>query len=421
MRRLIYSGLACLGLSGPAFAQGTVSVPGADLSLRDALESALADSPALRARALDLQAADARVERAGLKPPLSLGVDLENFAGTGDLSGIDGLETTLRLGAVVELGERRSRRQDLAQRERESLAAEQVRGRLDVLGEVAAAFVEGVTAQSLLEARRSETQVAEGTVAAVQRRIEIGAAPRFELDKAEVGVLQARIREDHAGHALATARRRLAALMGQTTPGFGLLRADLMALPATVPLEEIQRRLEQNPQLQVLAVEARVAAARLRLAEASRRPNVEFSAGLRRLEALDDTALVAGFSMPLGSARRAGTEIREATALRDGQAERQRAVRLELDAVLFGLHQELEHARQELEALRGPMLERSIRVLQQVEAGFRQGRYTLQDQLLAQQQLGEVRRSAIEVASQFHTRLIDIERLTGRSAAPVRE
>jgi outer membrane protein, heavy metal efflux system len=421
MRLLICTGLACLGLSGPALAQGTDALASADLSLRDALESALAQSPALRARALELEAGDARVERAGLRQPLSLGVELENFAGTGALSGVDSLESTLRLGAVVELGDRRARRQDLAQRERDVLDAERLRERLDVLGEVATAFVQGVTAQSLIEVRRSETRLAEGTAAAVRRRIEIGAAPRFELDRAELGVLQARIRETHGEHGLASARRRLAALLGQAEPRFGTLRADLMALPKTVEFEEIQRRLEQNPNLQVMAVEARVAGARLRLAEASRRPDLALSASLRRLEALGDTALVAGFSMPLGSARRAEPDIREAIAMRDGQLERQKAARLELDAVLFGLYQELEHARHELDALRGPMLERSTRVLEQVEAGFRQGRYSFQDQVLAQQQLSEIRRSAIDVAAQFHTLLIDIERLTGRSAAPVRE
>jgi cobalt-zinc-cadmium efflux system outer membrane protein len=108
-------------------------------------------------------------------------------------------------------------------------------------------------------------------------------------------------------------------------------------------------------------------------------------------------------------------------ALRDGQLERQRALRLELDAVLFGLYQELQHARQQFEGLRGPMLERSTRVLQQVEAGFRQGRYSFQDYVIAQQQLGDLRRSAVEAAAKFHTLLIDIERLTGRSAAPMIE
>jgi cobalt-zinc-cadmium efflux system outer membrane protein len=421
MRRYLLGWLACLCLPGIAPAQPASSPPAAELSLRDALAAALADSPALRARSLELKATDARIERAGQKPPLSLQADFEDFAGTGDLSGVRSLQTTLRLGAVVELGSRRDRRQELATRDQDLQSAEAERDRLDVLAKVAAAFIEGASTQALLEVRRAETAVAESTVAAVRRRIEIGAAPRFELDRAEVAVLQAQILEDHASHALASARRRLSSLMGQAEPRFGVLRADLMTLPSTAPLEEIRRRLEQNPQLRSMAAEERVAAARVRLAEASRRPDLELSLGLRRIESLDDTGVVAGFSMPLGSPARAEPSIREAMALRDGQLERQRALRLELDAVLFGLYQELQHARQQFEGLRGPMLERSTRVLQQVEAGFRQGRYSFQDYVIAQQQLGDLRRSAVEAAAKFHTLLIDIERLTGRSAAPMIE
>jgi cobalt-zinc-cadmium efflux system outer membrane protein len=401
-----------------AVAQGDASSTAvSELKLRDALEIAAANSPVLRARALELKAADARVDRAGLRPPLSLSGDLENFVGTGQLGGIDALETTLRLGAVVELGDRRQRRVELATTERAASAAAVERARIDVLGQVAIRFVDMAEAQELLAESAREVELANAAITAVRRRMEIGAAPRFELDKAEIALAQAQIHAEHVDHLLASTRRSLAASLGQREPAFARVAANLFTLPPTAPFPMLVQRMERNADLVALAAEERIAAARVRLAEASQRPDVAISAGLRRLEGLDDTAAVLGFSMPLGSRPRAQANIREAAALRDSNGEQQTAARLELESTLFALANELEHSRFELAAWRGPLQARATSILEQVERGFRQGRFSFPEFALAQSQLSETRRRAIEVAAQFHKLLIDIERLTGRSAS----
>jgi len=422
MRLFIPRVLAFWTLSVFAFAQGRS--PGAalpDLTLREALATAAALSPSLRARSLELQAADARVERAGLRPPLSLSGDFENIVGTGELSGVDALETTIHLGAVIELGDRRSRRVDLATAQRDATAAASERARLDVLGEVAIRFVEVAEAQKLLAERAREVELATSAITAVRRRIEIGAAPRFELDRVEIALSQARIRTEHAEHSLESARRGLAASMGQREPAFSRVAADLFVLPSTAPFEVLVQRTEQNPDLVALAAEERIATARLRLAEAARRPDVRVNAGLRRLEGLEETAGVLGFSIPLGERNRAQPAIREAAAIRESTLEQQNAARLELESTLFALSNELQHARLELETLRGPLQTRTANIAEQVERGFRQGRFTFQEFALAKAQLSETRRSAIEVAAHFHKLLIEIERLTGRSASMTQE
>jgi cobalt-zinc-cadmium efflux system outer membrane protein len=74
-------------------------------------------------------------------PNPELAVELENFAGTGELRGIDALETTLSLSQVIELGDKRSRRVEVAHAaERDIVAAERDVRQLDVIAEVAGAF-----------------------------------------------------------------------------------------------------------------------------------------------------------------------------------------------------------------------------------------------------------------------------------------
>lgn len=88
-------------------------------NLRDALSRALEANPSLRDQRFAVSAADARIDQAGLRPPLELGVDAENVLGTN------------RLSTLI-----------LTQNDAE---------RLDLLAEVARRYIRGVMLQEELE------------------------------------------------------------------------------------------------------------------------------------------------------------------------------------------------------------------------------------------------------------------------------
>src|ERR1051325_4853131 len=69
--------------------------PTGELTLSGAVQAVLARNPDLVASEYDLKAADARITQAGLRPNPQLSVELENFAGTGAVKGVEALETTL--------------------------------------------------------------------------------------------------------------------------------------------------------------------------------------------------------------------------------------------------------------------------------------------------------------------------------------
>ena len=81
-----------------------------DLTLRNAIAAALLSNPALRAAAWEPRLAEANRLQAGLSPNPEIGLELENFAGTGALGGTGALETTLVLSQLIELGGKKARR-----------------------------------------------------------------------------------------------------------------------------------------------------------------------------------------------------------------------------------------------------------------------------------------------------------------------
>ncbi len=388
--------------------------PGA-LTLNEAISRAIAENPSLRGSEYLLLASRAREARAAQAPPLSVGAEFEDFAGSGDLSGVDSLQTTLRLSGVLELGGRRTARTTLAQYETDAAAIDQTTARLDLLAQVAGRFAEVAARQEQLVVAREATQLSAATVDRVNERVRIGAAPQHELGRAEISLARARIDEEHAEHQLTSGRVRLAATWGETTPQFERVSANLFEFPETKTLEQLMDEVDASPAIRRMLSRERLAAAQLNLARTARSSEIVWSAGVRRLEFIDDSALVASVSLPLGAGRRAEPSIREAEAALAKVPFDVQAARVEASAVLFELYQELHHAQLEARTLREQVQPQSQSVLQSTEQSFRQGRVTFFELANAQQQLLDVRREAIAAAAEYHALLIEIERLMGRS------
>jgi cobalt-zinc-cadmium efflux system outer membrane protein len=142
-------------------------------------------------------------------------------------------------------------------------------------------------------------------------------------------------------------------------------------------------------------------------------PNVTFSAGVRRLEGIDDQAFVASFSVPLGTRNRAIPEIQATRAEREQLRLTASARRLELHSLLFSLYQEVLHARTEATALHVEIRPQAERMVETTAEGYRLGRYSLVELIDAQRALIEIEQDSIRAAVEFHTNLIEIERATG--------
>ena len=72
--------------------------PTGTITLRDALSLALMKNPELAAFSWEVRALDARALQAGLAPNPELGLEIEEFAGTGEASAFDSAESTISLG-----------------------------------------------------------------------------------------------------------------------------------------------------------------------------------------------------------------------------------------------------------------------------------------------------------------------------------
>jgi cobalt-zinc-cadmium efflux system outer membrane protein len=240
-------------------------------------------------------------------------------------------------------------------------------------------------------------------------------APAAETARAEVRLAQAKLDIEHAEHELESSRRFLAAAMGERDVRFGDTVGDLFTLDTVGPLDDLLQRIEATPDFLRFADEARVRDAEIRLAELKRLPDVRTQIGLRRYEDGDDIGIVAGFSLPLQSGRRAQSGIDIARADRGRSDAEREAALLKVRAHLLAQYRELEHSRLEARTLREMIVPQLENALNRTEYAYQRGRYSYVEWTDAQRELLDARRRAGEVAAAFHTLRIEIERLSGQT------
>jgi outer membrane protein, heavy metal efflux system len=279
--------------------------------------------------------------------------------------------------------------------------------------EVARRFIHVLSDQAMLLTAQRATELARTARDVASQRVRAGASSPAALGRTEIALARAQIAQEHAEHELASSRVKLSVLWGDTTASFADASGKLFELGPLESFDAYRARLESSPELTRFTSEAQVEEARIRLARAQRSPDVSVSAGIRRLEAFDDEALVAAFSVPMGTRRRAELQERAARADRQRIDMDRELRRLELHAALFDLYQESLHARTEALSLHERVRPQAEVMVRTTNEGYRAGRFSLLELADAQLQLIEVEREAIRAAAQFHTLMVEIQRVIG--------
>jgi cobalt-zinc-cadmium efflux system outer membrane protein len=396
------------------------SLSASELTLEQAVAQALARHPSLEAQAQSVRAAERQAEALGLQPQWTIGGELENVLGTGAVSGIHGAETTLRLSRSIEVGSK------LASRERVG-AAEVARqaqgiGRLEVAiaAQATERYITVVGHQQRLAILRSHLALAEANRALLTRWVEAGRGSDAELLQADVALIDARLRVEDAEHELDSARVSLTALWGETDPDFDAASGALDTLPAIAAFAELEAQLPASVEQLAFAADSAALDAQRELAASAARADVTVSVGVRRLETIDDQALVFGVSMPLGSETRSALGVARIDAELAALESRQQAAQWDARQQLYGLYKELEHARHVVETHQRETLPAAEAALAASQRGFEMGRFGFLVLNQAQKSLIDLRLAVLEAQQRYHTLLVSIDRLTATNAGDAR-
>lgn len=395
-----------------ASAQSEAAVAAPPLTLEAALRQSAANDPGAAAVEARAAVSAAGVRQADVRPNPSLGLTVENFAGTGDIGLLDRSETTLTYEQRFERGGDREARVHLARAEGRLLTVMGAVRQLDRLEQVQRAWADALGAEADLAIARERLALAERFQAEVKRRVDMARDPLFAGARADAELAQAHIDFDTAEMTTRLARINLAKFWnGPATFSLSLavFEDTSAAMRPAAPAASVD--------LEVFTAHRDIAMARVRLEQARSVPDATLSVGVRHLWEEGGVAVVAGGSLPLqrydqnqAAVDRARAEGRVADAdLALALQEREREIaRLQVQLAM----QAHEAGRIAEETL--PEAERAVRL---VREGFNRGGFTYNDVISAQRALLDLKARRVAVLKAFHLNLARLDRLTGAHAS----
>lgn len=404
---------ASAGTPPPQESSPSSRPPSATLTLEDAYARVARAHPELRLFGARQEILLAELDEARLRPPLQLGLEIEDALGSGEARGFDRATATLGLAGVFERGGKLDARRVLAQSRIDALAVQRETRRLDLLAEVARRWLAAQAALAGAAISRDDIAQRKRAVAASRQRLEAGASPESVLLTAQAALAKAELSLVRAGRQAEAARRALAALWGERDPEFELAGVNLLVLPGISSMDELAALLRESPELVQMIDERRIIEARLQLARSEATPDLDWQLGVRWSQEGDDASLVGSVSLPLGGGRRAQPRIRAGEAELAALDLEREGRDVALYATLAEAHGRYRVAQLEVERTRDEILPRLNRAGQAAERAYRAGATSYLEWSQLQADATDARRRQLDAALEARRALIELQRLTG--------
>jgi len=347
----------------------TAPLPGT-LSLSQALDEAAARSPAIVAAEAEVAAAEARIRQAGYRSNPELSLEVENFAGTGELRGLRSTETTLAINQRLDLGGRRGARVGAAVAQLEVQKLRLAIAKADLAQSVREQFARAIAAREKL-AQASENEMRARELARVAGiLVDAGRDPPLRALRARSALAQAEAEREAAVADELAARSSLAALFGVSQP---------VGSVAGTALDLTPRNVNPDISLDVRLADAERAAAAAGVREqiAERRLDPAVGVGVRHVRETGDVGLVAGLSMPLRLFDRNQGNIDAARQAANAADARRVSALATTTARARNAIANVEAAQRRVEALEKAAVPEASEALRLAELSYREGRASL--------------------------------------------
>jgi len=391
------------------------------ITLGTALQRALAASPRLTVAERNVGIATGQRIQAGalLNPELSY--EQDNSFGSGIYRGTKSAETTLQISQLFELFGKRDARIAAGQAGLEAATIERKAVRLQILSETAIAFLSVLGLQRRIQILDDQVAAIDRISPLLQRRVDAGAASPAETGRAEVASALVKVDRERTKAALASARRELAVLMGDTSAKFAAVsgRFDTTGRPPS--FRAVIAAIDANPQLVRWNAVYAQRNAELLLARLKPYPDVRLSAGWRHYNETGDDAVRLSVTVPIPVFdQNRGNILSAQESLAKTKAERE-ANRKTLLIIAGRAYDTVQGSLRELSVLRDLAIPKGRAASDAISEGYGQGRFTLLEVLDAQASLAQAQLREQEALQNFHVAVATIEGLVGNPFALARE
>jgi cobalt-zinc-cadmium efflux system outer membrane protein len=390
--------------------------PAAAMSLSEAVEAALNNNPEIQAVRLETDAAQGRLDQAGLM--LKSNPVIEGSVSRKDTLPEGGEKVKnygLRLSQEFELAGQRGLRVDVARSGREK-AIQDVRDKERIIiAEVKDAFVRALAAKRKIELAGDAVRLQEELVASAAIKFQTGDISALEQNLAEVELGKARKERMLAEREQREVMLGLQEFLGVKPSASFSVEGEL---PSEAPVIADKGKITetaalQRPDVQSAAAEVQQAKSAMKLAGREAVPSVTVSGFYNKDDRLNEAGVMLSFPLPLfdrGQADRKEAAAKAGQALIK-QASLGRAIEGEIEAA----HANLAAAAEELSLFKKDVLGKAMENLGLMNLAFKEGKFGFFEVRLAQKDTIDAQFAYLESQVRMQLALNAWEKATGGS------
>ena len=362
----------------------------------------LENNPDIKMNLASIMSAEGQALQAGLRPNPQAIMELENFGGDDDFSGVDGAELTLGVEQEIEIAGKRTYRKDVANYALAAAKQEAVSQILATLASTHQSYAGYVIAQERLRLAERRLALADKTHEAVKKRVSAAAASDIQHTKVDIEQKAAAIEKAQAIEELASAKAQLERILvsgvDQINEGSGFLQTAF-----DVPeKEQLIKALENLPQAEMMKLKELQAQSNIELAKAYGVPNPTIGLGIRRFNETDSNAFMATLSIPIPISDRNQGNIAQARAERIVAENENRSTLLSLKEASEKVYQQLLAASQEVKSYKNDIIPSAQKAYEQASEGYNSGRFSFLELLDAQRTLYEMQEAQLDSLLKLH-------------------
>ena len=413
--------------AAPSAAVQRATTP-ASLSLSEACALSVQHHPSLSGFPMDQRAADARTLKATRLPNPELGVDAEDFFGSGGTRGTRSAIFNAQITQLFERGGKRQARTNTAQAERVVLEAQYAQRRLEIIQDTSKRYIDAVAAFENVAFLRASLDRARETQRLVDTLVEAGRVTAGSGQQARISVQELELEVSTAERQSHRALQSLSAQWGDTSSTFAL-DSGLGVPPSVLSSKDTLRGgLEQHPSLALAQAEADLAASNLTLAQAeadlaasnltlakaNRFGDIGITGGLRQDNSADEVSATAGLSIPIPIFDHKEDTVKEMAALADKAEAQKRASRQVLESEFALAWTDLASAHETARKIESELLPGASELFKTAEESFRAGKITSLEYLAARQQFHSVRGKWLTARHEYQLSAARVQSLTNR-------
>jgi cobalt-zinc-cadmium efflux system outer membrane protein len=384
------------------------------LTMPMAIEKTLSGNPILQLLPYQIRSAEAFKVQANLIPQPTVSLDLENAFGNGDNTGLSTSETTLTLGQVIELGDKRNSRFDAAKAKVYQLQKQVNIKQIDTLTETGKRYHEVLRLQAIADNYSGYIKQTEVTFSSIIKLAKSGSVGQAHITKIALEVAKLQAKKKRVLTRLRHEKTTLA-MMWQQPVDFDRVAGALTKVPVLPTQQAMAALLNTNPQAELQQAEVALAQRRLQLALSQGQNDIEVGIGLRHLAETDDQAFVFEFSMPMGQKNPNKGNILAAQSTYQESQLKQLLLQKDTEMTISGLQDVLFANHEHAITLKKQLLPQVKKLLNQIINGYQHGQYSIIEWLDAQKMQFELQQESINTHNQIYLGLLELERLSGQA------